>query len=110
MTPEEFLTAEHNHLRKLFAALDSALEESGDPAPHFSQIHSEIQKHFRHEDPYYGLVDAGKRFDDRGLMHTLRNDHAAVLFTLESLKIRLRKSGLTPEWRERYKTMRGVLL
>ena len=31
------------------------------------------------------MLDDGKRVEDRGLIHQLRNDHAAVIFTLESL-------------------------
>ena len=109
MTPENLLIQEHAVIRECFAKLDKTIDPK-EMAAGLVDFQSAIQKHFRREEPYYTLIDSGKRFHDRGLMHTLRNDHAAVLFTLESLKIRLRKSGVTPEWKERYAMMRIVLL
>ena len=47
---------------------------------------------------------------DRGLIHQLRNDHAAVIFTLESLAIRLRKNGVNPDWRTRFDNLMNVFL
>ena len=43
-------------------------------------------------------------------MHQLRNDHAAVVFTLESLAIRLRKNGVNPDWRSRFENLMDVFL
>src|SRR5581483_2666926 len=69
-----------------------------------------IQKHFRLEEPFYRILDAEKRVPDRGLIHQLRNDHAAVLFSFESLLIRLRKQGPNEDWRQRLESLMNVLL
>ncbi len=59
---------------------------------------------------YYPKVDADKRLPDRALMHALRNDHAAVVFALESLAIRLRKKVPVADWKVKFDTMINVLL
>src|SRR5262249_31310752 len=64
--------------------------------------------HFKREDAYFRILDQDKRVPDRGLVHQLRNDHAAVIFTLESLQIRLRKNGANPDWRSRFTNMMNV--
>jgi len=43
-------------------------------------------------------------------MHALRNDHAAVVFTLESLAIRLRRKVPLEEWKTKFEGMIKVLL
>ncbi len=75
-----------------------------------SRLQKTVTNHFAREDAYYRIVDAGKRFSDRSLIHDLRNDHAAVVFSLESLVIRLRRNGPTPEWRKKLDIMLDVLL
>jgi len=59
---------------------------------------------------YYPAIDTGKQFADRELMHSLRNDHAAVVFALESLAIRLRKKVPLEEWKPKFEMMTKVLL
>ena len=56
------------------------------------------------------ITGTGKRVPDRGLIHQLRNDHAAVVFTLESLVIRLRKNGINPDWQSRFDNLMNVFL
>src|SRR5207302_6979827 len=75
-----------------------------------ASFQSAVQKHFQREDVYYRVLDDDKRVPDRGLIHQLRNDHAAVVFTLESLAIRLRKSGVNADWKGRFDTLMKVFL
>jgi hypothetical protein len=111
MTPQELLRREHQTLRvKSQTILDLLKTDRAQAAGLLEDFRTLIQKHFRREDFFYRRIDDGKRVSDRGLMHTLRNDHAAVLFTLESLAIKLRKGGPTPEWEKRLMSMFDVLL
>jgi len=111
MTTHELLTADHEAIRKLATRLQAAAKK---PLQTFSDLltglQQAVQKHFRREEVYYRTLDDGKRIQDRDLMHTLRNDHAAVIFSLESLAIRLRKNGYNPEWQKRLDGMLAVLL
>jgi hypothetical protein len=110
MTPRDLLCQEHDQIRSHVASLEQALSNPDRVAPLLLTLQQTIQRHFRREGCYYELVDDGKRVSDRALMHTLRNDHAAVLFSLESLTIRLRKNGVNAEWRTRFKSLTDVLL
>lgn len=91
-------------LREIMAKKPSQL------ADFLPKIQQEVSGHFKREEIYYRTLDDGKRIGDRELMHSLRNDHAAVVFTLESLVIRLRKSGFNPDWKKRCENMLDVLL
>lgn len=102
--------ADHQDIRRLAAECRTAAAEGIDPSATLKKLQETIQLHFRREDVYYRKLDDGKRINDRGLMHQMRNDHAAVLFTLESLAIRLRKNGPNADWQGRLKTMLDVLL
>jgi len=95
MNPHDLLIADHQSLRKQAGALQDAVRK--DPktlADALADFQKSVQKHFKREDVYYRVLDDGKRVPDRGLVHQLRNDHAAVVFALESLAIRLRKTGV----------------
>jgi hemerythrin-like domain-containing protein len=107
-SPHERLIAEHQHLRQLAQQLRASSDDAIRTL--FPSFRDGILAHFHREDVYYRALDRGRRFEDRGLMHTLRNDHAAVTFTLESLGMRLRKNGPTPEWKAKLETMLSVLL
>jgi iron-sulfur cluster repair protein YtfE (RIC family) len=112
MTLHELFIAEHAKLRQRVAEVQAVLAKNPDQLEAvFSTFHQEVRAHFRKEDEvYYPFVDAGKKIKDRELIHALRNDHAAVVFTLESLAIRLRKKVPLPEWKGKFETMIKVLL
>jgi iron-sulfur cluster repair protein YtfE (RIC family) len=112
MTVHELFTADHVRLRKEIAAIQSALaSKPGHLESLFLDFQKSARAHLRKEDEvYYPHVDAGKKLRDRELMHSLRNDHAAVVFALESLAIRLRKKVPLPEWKLKFDTMINVLL
>ncbi len=112
MTLHDVFTSDHAQLRKMIAGIQTALTKNLEAVeavyPAFQQA---ARAHFRKEDEvYYPYVDAGKRLEDRELMHTLRNDHAAVVFALESLAIRLRKKPPVAEWKAKFDMMIEVLL
>jgi hypothetical protein len=111
MDPHDLLAADHIALRQQAGALKKRV--NGDPTALGEGIvafQKAVQLHFLSEDGYYRILDDGKRVEDRGLIHQLRNDHAAVVFTLESLAIRLRKNGVTPDWRTRFDNLMNVFL
>jgi len=111
MDPHDLLIADHQALRQQAETLKTLVEE--DPkklGEALSSFQATVQKHFKREDAYYRILDVGKRIPDRGLIHQLRNDHAAVVFTLESLAIRLRKNGVNPDWRTRFNNLMNVFL
>jgi hemerythrin superfamily protein len=111
MNPHDLLAADHQSLKSQASALKSAIEK--DPkklGEALASFQKSVQKHFQHEDIYYRVLDDAKRVPDRSLVHQLRNDHAAVVFTLESLAIRLRKSGVNPDWRRRFDNLMAVFL
>ena len=111
MNPHDLLAADHKLLRNQAAVLKKAVEgEAQKLAQELVGFQKAVQKHFKREDAYYRILDDGKRVEDRGLIHQLRNDHAAVIFTLESLAIRLRKNGVNPEWRTRFDNLMTVFL
>jgi len=111
MEPHDLLTADHqtlkSHASALKAAIDTGPKKLEDALAAFQKS---VQKHFKDEDIYYRVLDDGKRVPDRGLIHALRNDHAAIVFTLESLAIRLRKNGVNPDWRGRFDSLMAVFL
>jgi iron-sulfur cluster repair protein YtfE (RIC family) len=112
MTLHELLTAEHGRLRQQIADIQKALQ-TRNPALEsaYAAFQKDARAHFRKEDEvYYPHVDQGKKLGDRELMHSLRNDHAAVVFALESLAIRLRKQVPMDEWKAKFDTMIKVLL
>ncbi len=103
--------ADHQGLRRLAKKFQACVEsQSADLAAVLSEFQSAVQEHFKREDLYYRILDQDKRLDDRTLVHSLRNDHAAVIFTLESLVIRLRKAGMEAEWKRRYKNLMAVFI
>jgi hemerythrin-like domain-containing protein len=111
MNPHDLLASDHDVLRKEAAALRAAIEHDAKKlAEDIVNFQKTVQKHFKREDQYYRVLDDGKRVQDRGLVHALRNDHAAVVFTLESLAIRLRKNGVNEDWRRRFDTLMSVFL
>ena len=111
MTANEILLADHSALRKQIAEVQAALAKNPKKlAELYPPLQTALQNHFRREDSvYYRFLDEHPQRPDRELMHTLRNDHAAVLFTLESLAIRLRKNSPMDEWTQRFKQMEDVL-
>jgi hemerythrin superfamily protein len=111
MTIHELFKNEHQTIRKMGAQLrDIMSKEPSQLTDFLPKLQQEVSKHFKREEIYYRTLDDGKRIGDRELMHSLRNDHAGVIFTLESLMIRLRKSGFNPDWKNRCENMLGVLL
>ncbi len=111
MTVHELFQEEHQTIRKMGEQLRKIMsKEPSKLADFLPQLQQEVSKHFKREEIYYRTLDDGKRIGDRELMHNLRNDHAGVIFTLESLVIRLRKSGLYPDWKKRCENMLNVLL
>jgi len=111
MDPHELLLSDHKTLRTQAADLRAAIKTGPkvltEKLVSFQKV---IQKHFKLEDIYYRVLDDGKRLEDRGLVHQLRNDHAAVVFTLESLAIRLRKNGVNEDWLTRFNNLMDVFL
>jgi hemerythrin superfamily protein len=111
MTIHELFQDEHKVIRKMADQLRGLMAKEPAKLPDFlPRLQKEINRHFKREEVYYRVLDDGKRIGDRELMHSLRNDHAGVVFTLESLSIRLRKGGFSPDWQKRCETMLGVLL
>jgi iron-sulfur cluster repair protein YtfE (RIC family) len=111
MTIHDIFSADHAKLRKLIQDVQAALAHPEKLEEVFLKLQKETRAHLRKEDEvYYPHVDAGKKISDRELMHTLRNDHAAVVFALESLAIRLRKKVPVSEWKVKFETMINVLL
>ena len=111
MNPHEHLSSDHLALRKDAQTLQATIEAGSDALLNpLLAFQKSVQRHFQKEDPYYRILDDGKRLEDRGMVHQLRNDHAAIIFSLESLLIRLRKSGATPDWKGRFDTMMKVFL
>jgi hemerythrin-like domain-containing protein len=111
MDPHELLLSDHRSLRTQAADLRAALKAGPkvltEKLISFQKL---VQKHFKLEDIYYRVLDDDKRLSDRGLVHQLRNDHAAVVFTLESLAIRLRKNGVNEDWLTRFNNLMDVFL
>ncbi|HVO32351.1 MAG TPA: hemerythrin domain-containing protein [Elusimicrobiota bacterium] len=105
------LIQEHAVIRRLAGELWDGDDKDMDTiVQRLARFQKLVMNHFACEDAYYAVVDAGKRFPDRHLIHDLRNDHAAVVFSLESLSIRLKKNGATPEWKTKLNNMLNVLL
>jgi hypothetical protein len=75
-----------------------------------ADLQDAVRRHFHHEDIFYRILDNDKRVGDRGAMHQVRNDHAAIVFGLESLAIRLRKNGPGTEWQGKLQNLLNVLL
>ena len=112
MNPHDQLIADHNALRSQAGALKTLAAKKSDSllGEALVSFQHAVQKHFKREDAYFRILDQDKRVPDRGLVHQLRNDHAAVIFTMESLAIRLRKNGLNPDWLRRFEDMMNVFL
>lgn len=111
MLPHELLTADHQALHLQMQSLAAQVEKGDARIPDtLAALETACEKHFRREEPYYRVLDEGKRIEDRALMHQLRNDHAAVIFTLESLVIRYRKNGLNPEWRAKWDALQKLFM
>jgi iron-sulfur cluster repair protein YtfE (RIC family) len=108
----DIFIADHKTLRQKIAELQSAVEKRSDQLETlYLAFQKEMRDHFRKEDEvYYPYVDGEKKIADRELMHTLRNDHAAVVFALESLAIRLRRKVPLEEWAVKFDSMIQVLL
>jgi len=94
-------------IRELPASMDKAAPEF---AAEFASFQGLLNHLMKMKDHYYNHLDRDRQVVDRVLMHDLRNDHAAVVFTMESLAIRLRKNGLNPEWKKKWDLMVEVLL
>ena len=101
---------EHQQLRERLTRLEEALaqDETTFPAVFFA-FQADASAHMKRKDLFYKQLDENHRVPDRVLMHDLRNNHAAVVFALESLGIRLRKNGPNAEWRLRWTSMTNVL-
>jgi len=111
MDIHDSLASDHHHLRTLIEDLRRQRQDSNpvlDTKLHELKTH--LTRHFAREEVYYRMVDFDKRFDDRGLIHQLRNDHAALIFGMESLLIRLRNKGPVTEWWDRFENLITVLL
>jgi len=112
MNVHQLFSADHAKLRQRINEIQEILTNTPEKLESvFPTFQREVREHFRKEDEaYYPHVDAGKTTSDRELMHALRNDHAAVVFALESLAIRLRKKVPLGEWKMKFDTMTKVLL
>ena len=112
MTLHELFTADHAKLRQRIVEIQTVLAKNPQKLEdHFPTFQQDVRAHFRKEDDvYYPHVGAGKKIADRELIHALRNDHAAVVFTLESLAIRLRKKVPLEEWKAKFDALIKVLL
>jgi len=111
MDIHDSLSAEHTQLRALVDQLRAQrAKPSGALEKILSDLKTLVRDHFAREEIYYRTVDQDKRFADRGFIHQLRNDHAALIFGMESLSIRLRNKGPIPEWWERFEALMAVLL
>jgi iron-sulfur cluster repair protein YtfE (RIC family) len=112
MTLHELLVADHVQLRHRIAQIQTSLvKKPAELEALYLSFHQEARAHFRKEDEvYYPYVDGDKKMGDREMMHTLRNDHAAVIFALESLAIRLRKKVPLEEWKSKFQALIDVLL
>ncbi len=111
MNPHDLLTSDHQRLRDQAGKLKEFIGQNPQTLTEaLTEFQKNVQKHFKREDVYYRVLDDGKRIEDRGLIHQLRNDHAAVVFTLESLAIRLRKNGVNADWRIRFDNLMNVLI
>ena len=112
MTIHQIFQADHRALRKRIQEVQQvAMAHCESLDSLFKNLHAEARAHFRKEDEvYYPYIDQNKKIADRELMHTLRNDHAAVVFALESLAIRLRKRVPIDEWKTKFQTLTAVLL
>lgn len=110
MTLSDFFAAEHKEIRRLAGECRDAVSAPTKLADKLRELQTFGQRHFHREDRFYRRLDDGKRVEDRGSMHQMRNDHAAVIFTLESLQIRLRKTGPNPDWLQRFQTLIDLLL
>lgn len=112
MDIHDSLSADHDALRalveKIRAQRGSATVESLTPL--LRPLQENVRTHFAREESYYRTVDADKRFKDRGFIHQLRNDHAALLFGMESLLIRLRKNGPAEAWWQHFDNLMDVFL
>ena len=69
-----------------------------------------LRQHFAREEVYYRPIDKDSRFSDPGFVHQLRNDHAALIFGMESLLIRLKKNGAADEWWTHFDKLMAVFL
>ncbi len=112
MNAHELLVSDHVALRREAAELEAAIAGNpGQVTELYARFHEHARKHFQREDTiYYPAIDGDERINDRELMHDLRNDHAAVIFALESLAIKLRKNMPVNEWKTKWKMMIDVLL
>jgi iron-sulfur cluster repair protein YtfE (RIC family) len=112
MNVHQLFLSEHTALRQHIADVQKALKSSPASVEElYPRLQEALRNHLRKEDTvYYAEIDGNKQFADRVLMHDLRNDHAAVVFTLESLAIKLRKKVPMEEWRPRFENMIKVLI
>ncbi len=102
---------DHQRLKNRVEVIEAALRN--DPGSHsalFFDFQAKASAHLKRKDLFYARLDDGRRIEDRVLMHDLRNNHAAVVFSLESLGIRLRKSGPNEDWQKRWAAMVEVLI
>jgi hypothetical protein len=110
MSIHDLLIQDHQTIRTKARALEAALGQGSPKLPELmAQFQATVLPHFKKKDLYYQRLDDGKRVTDRVLMHDLRNDHAAIVFTIESLVIRLRKNGPNEEWKKKWKSLTEVL-
>ena len=109
--PDQFI-AEHVVLRGKMETLRASQKppDAAKTTALLTELQETIRRHFRHEDVFYRVLDNDRRVGDRGAMHQVRNDPAAVIFGLESLAIRLRKNGPTPEWQGKLQNLLNILL
>jgi hemerythrin len=99
MDIHDLLTAEHDAFRAAILKI-RALRSSpaADLETLLEALKNSVRRHFLREEVYYRPIDKDARFSNPDLVHHLRNDHAAVLFGMESLLIRLRKKGPALDW------------
>lgn len=111
MNPHQRFAQDHRVLREQAKTLQTLVQNNDSALSVQLQAFQEaVRLHFKREDMYYRILDDGKRVEDRELVHQLRNDHAATIFTLESLAIRLRKNGVNDDWTTRFDNLMKVFL
>jgi hemerythrin-like domain-containing protein len=109
MKIHDTLCVEHKEMRAVIEAIRASKSASIDAIPDLlTQLQGLVRTHFRKEEVYYKVVDQDKRYSDRGFIHQLRNDHAALLFGMESLLLRFKKNGPVEAWWEHFERLMNV--
>jgi len=110
--PIDSLLSDHSSIRKQLDSLNNAfMSDAKTLDTQLLQFQKDIQSHFQKEDTcLYSLLDRKKRESDRELLHDLRNDRAAVIFSLASLLIKRKKGIPLADCRTKWTALSSVLL